>query len=134
MTQTPLSLKKFHDGPSGEFRWLETSQISVQTETLNRCPTTLDISHFHPPLPKDESLYNETSLTEITESDLTKLRRLPRCSVVQKLLHFVYFLVFGVVKLVSTLLAAPDFVACCALWRAAGRPEWAAASVAGCEP
>jgi 1-acyl-sn-glycerol-3-phosphate acyltransferase len=40
----------------------------------------------------------------------------------------VYFLVFGVVKLVSTLLfallAAPFFIACCALWRAAGCPEW----------
>jgi hypothetical protein len=76
-----------------------------------------------PPLPKDESLYNQKSLTEVTESDLAELRRFPRYSVVHKMLHFVYFLVFLVVKLVSTLLlallAAPFFIAYYALWRAA---------------
>jgi hypothetical protein len=67
------------------------------------------------------------------ESDLVELRRFPRYSVVQKLLLFVYFLVFGVVKLVSMLLlAAPFFIMCCALWRAAGRPEWGRRSAAGC--
>jgi hypothetical protein len=106
MTQAPLSLKKFHDGPSRAFNRLKTSQISGQTETLNRCPTTLDMYHFHPPLPNDESLYNKTSLAEVTKSDLAELRRFPRYSVVQKLLYFVYFLVFGVIKFVSTLLFA----------------------------
>jgi hypothetical protein len=128
MIQVPLSLKKFHDGPSGAFIRLKTSQFSGQTETLKRCSATLDTYHFHPPFPKDGSLYNQTLLAEVTESDLTEIRRLPRYSVVQKLLHFVYLLVFEVVKLLSTLLfallAAPFFIACCALWRAAGRPEW----------
>jgi hypothetical protein len=91
--------------------------------------------HFHPPLPKDKSLDNQTSLTEVTKSDLAELRRFPRYSVVQKLLHFGYFLVFGAVKVVSTLLFAllvvPFFIARCTLWRAAWRPEWAAA---GYEP
>jgi hypothetical protein len=119
MTQAPLSLKKFHDDPSGVFSRLKTSQISSQTETLNRCPTALDIYHFHPPLPKDESRYNQTSLTEVPKSDLAELHRFPRDSVVQKLLYFVYFLVFAVVKLVSTLLfallATRFFIACYAL-------------------
>jgi hypothetical protein len=95
MTQAPLSLKKVHDGPSGAFSGLKTSQISGQTEILNQRLTTLDMYHFHPPLPNDESLYNQTSLTEVTESDLAELRRFPHYSVVQKLLHFVYFLAFG---------------------------------------
>jgi 1-acyl-sn-glycerol-3-phosphate acyltransferase len=83
--------------------------------------------HYHPPLPKDPSLYNQTSLTEVSESDLAQLRRFPRYSLFQKLLHIVYFLIFGVVKLLSILMfaiiAAPFFTACCAIWRAAGRPE-----------
>jgi hypothetical protein len=127
MIQTPVSLKKFHDGPSGAFSRLKISQISGQIETLNQCPATLDMYHFHPRLPKDESLYNQTSLTEVTESDLAELRRFPRYFIIQNRLYFVYSLVFGVVKLVSALLfappAAPFFVACCALWRVAGRPE-----------
>jgi 1-acyl-sn-glycerol-3-phosphate acyltransferase len=86
------------------------------------------MDHFHPLLPKDESLNNQTSPVESTRSDLAELRRSSHYSVVQKLLHFVYFLVFGVIKLFSrllfTLLAAPFFIACCALWWAAGRPEW----------
>jgi hypothetical protein len=53
------------------------------------------------------------------ESDFAELRRFPRYSVVQKLLYFVYFLVFGLVKLDVTVRTA-----CCALWRVAGRPEW----------
>jgi hypothetical protein len=92
----------------------------------------LDIYHFHPPLPKDGSLYNQTSLTDVMESNLAEFRRFPRYSIVQTLLHLVYFLVFGVAKLVSTLLAVPFFIACCVLWRAAGRPEWATAFAAGC--
>jgi hypothetical protein len=129
MAQAPLSLKKFHDGPSGAFSRLKTFQISSQTETLDRHPITLDMDHFHPPLPKDESLCDQTSLTEVTESDLAELRRFPRYSIVQKLLHFVYFLIFQVIKLVSmllfALLAGLFFIAYCTLWRAAGHREWA---------
>jgi hypothetical protein len=82
MTQAPLSLKKFHDGPSGAFSLLKTSQILGQTETLNRCPTILDMYHFYPPRLKGQSLYNQTSLSQVTESDLVQLRRFPRYSVV----------------------------------------------------
>jgi hypothetical protein len=141
MTQAPLSLKKFHDGPSRAFSRLKISQIAGQTETLNQYLTTLDMYHFHLPLPKDESFYNKTSLTEVTESDLAELRRFPCGSVVQKLLHFVYFTVFGVVKLVSTLLFALLAVRC-SLLRSSSRDArsggWlgarngAAASAADC--
>jgi hypothetical protein len=92
--------------------------------------------HFHPPLPKDESLYNQTSLTEVTESNLAELRHSPRDPLVQKLLHFACFLIFGVVKLVSTLRSR------CSLFHSStrvarsggplGAPNGAAASAAGC--
>jgi hypothetical protein len=85
------------------------------------------MDHFHPPLPKDEFRDDQTSLTEVTESNLPELRCFRRYFVVQKLLRFLYFLLFGVVKLVSALLfallTAPFFITCCALWWAAGRPE-----------
>jgi hypothetical protein len=84
-------------------------------------------SHFHPPVPEELTLYKQTELTEVTESELLEYRKLPTYSLRQRLFHLLYFLIFGVVKLVAalfyTLIVGPVFLGGCALWRTLGRAE-----------
>jgi hypothetical protein len=84
-------------------------------------------SHSHPPFPQDLSLYKQTELTEVTPSELLEYRKLPTYSFRHRVLHLLYFLIFGVVRIITLLLfitiAVPIFLSACTLWRIAGRPE-----------
>jgi hypothetical protein len=84
-------------------------------------------SHYHPPIPKNPSLYKQTELSPVTPEELLEYRKLPTYTPSQHILHILYFLVFGIIKLVMALtfalLAGPVFILCCTAWRSLGRPE-----------
>jgi 1-acyl-sn-glycerol-3-phosphate acyltransferase len=83
--------------------------------------------HFHPPLATDKSLHNQTQLSHVTEDELLELRRLPTYTRAQTIFHVIFFLIFGIPKLILailyTLLAGPSFIFACSIWRVLGRPE-----------
>ena len=86
------------------------------------------IHHFHPPLPQDQKLYNQTEPTETTLEELAELRRMPTYTASQKVLHVLMFLVFGIPKLILVIpfaiVSGGMFMLVCAVWRALGRPLW----------
>jgi 1-acyl-sn-glycerol-3-phosphate acyltransferase len=83
--------------------------------------------HYHPPLPESKSLYEQTEASVVTEEELLELRRLPDYTPLQRFLHILFFLVFGIPKLIITIpytiIAALSFIFACTIWRTLGRPE-----------
>ncbi|KAH0791239.1 Acyltransferase family protein [Histomonas meleagridis] len=86
----------------------------------------MPLYHLHPPLPKDESLYHQKAPTEVTIEQLLELRKLPKYTVQQRILHIIMFIIFGIPKallaLTFALITVPFFVLGCAIWRTLGRP------------
>ncbi|KAK8858075.1 Lysophosphatidylcholine acyltransferase 2 [Tritrichomonas musculus] len=80
--------------------------------------------HYHPPLPEIEELYHQKKPTEVTLEQLEELRKPPSYNTFQKVLHVIYFIIFGIPKIILLALffmvAGPIFVLACAIWRAFG--------------
>lgn len=87
----------------------------------------MKLYHYHPPLPKDESLYHQTAPTEVTIDELKELRKLPKYTPFARVMHIVLFIVFGIPKAILALtfaiITVPLFVIGCAIWRTLGRSE-----------
>ena len=83
--------------------------------------------HFHPPLPKNDSLYHQTQLAETTIEELQELRKPPTYTLIQKLLHILMFIIFAPLKIICFVIfliaTAPVFLIVGAVWRAVGHPE-----------
>lgn len=80
--------------------------------------------HFRPAFPTDQSLYEQKELTPTTYEELQKLRELPKYNLFQKFIAIIYFLIFGVIKILGALtvvlVGGSSFVGLCTIWRAFG--------------
>ena len=80
-----------------------------------------------PPITEDLSLHNQTQPSECTVEELEDLRKFPVYTQNQKILHIIYFLIFGIVKIIFSLsfalIAGPFFIIACTIWKSIGRPE-----------
>jgi hypothetical protein len=85
------------------------------------------LGHFHPPAPKDKSLYNQTAPTEVTIDELMEYRKVPKFSTKIVIIQVLMSLIFGIPKVILALLfglfAGPFFIVIVSIWRAFGKPE-----------
>ncbi|OHT06191.1 Acyltransferase family protein [Tritrichomonas foetus] len=83
--------------------------------------------HTIPKIPTDKSLYNQTEPSECTVEELKELRKFPKYNTIQKVIHAIYFIIFGIPKIILSLLfaliAGPFFLIAAGIWRSIGRPE-----------
>lgn len=83
--------------------------------------------HYHPPKPTDDKWYHQEAPDECSIEELEQLRKIPTYSTVQKIIQVIYFLIFGIVKIIAAvsfaLVAGPFFLICAAIWRSVNRPE-----------
>lgn len=83
--------------------------------------------HYHPPFPTNEELYHQTKPTEVTLEELQEFRKLPQYTIPQKFLHLLYFIIFGIPRLILFalffIISAPIFVLACSIWRILGTPD-----------
>jgi 1-acyl-sn-glycerol-3-phosphate acyltransferase len=84
--------------------------------------------HFHPPLANDESLYHQTQATATSVDDLIRWRKLPPWTTAQKILQVIYFIVFGIVKIIVVVpyavVGGALFILAVTLWQVMGSPEF----------
>lgn len=86
------------------------------------------LHHHHPPLPKDESLYNQTAPADVTLEELMEYRKMPTYTTLQKIYHVIMFIIIGIPKAILALcfaiIAGGSYMILCAIWRTMGRPEY----------
>lgn len=84
--------------------------------------------HRRPPERDDESLHNQKELSPIDREDLQELYEMPKYSASQKCIQLVYFLVFGIPKLILSsiymLITGSAFTILCLIWRYTGRDPY----------
>ncbi|OHT13025.1 Acyltransferase family protein [Tritrichomonas foetus] len=86
----------------------------------------MSLYHYHPPFPTNENLYHQTKPSEVTLEELEELRKIPKYNIFQKIHHVVYFMIFGIPKVIFAsmfmFVAGPTFLIACAIWRILGSP------------
>jgi len=85
------------------------------------------LGHFHPPLPKDVSLYNQEAVTEVSVEELLKYREVPKYNLFYTIIQVILTMIFGIPKivfgLVYGLIAGGFFILAASMWRSFGKPE-----------
>lgn len=84
-------------------------------------------SNLHPPVNPDPKYSNQTEATHVTYEELLELRKLPKYTLKQKIIQVLYFLIFGIPKIIAVLFFLPIgptlFMLLCFIWRTMGRPQ-----------
>ena len=84
-------------------------------------------SHVHPPINPDPKYANQTEATHVTYEELLELRKLPKYTTFQKIIQVIYFIIFGIPKIIALipfcLLCPTTFALLCIVWRALGRSK-----------
>lgn len=82
---------------------------------------------YRPPYPTDQKWHHQEAPDECSIEELGQLRKIPTYTTKQKIIQIIYFLIFGIFKIVTalsfSLITGPLFIIAASIWKALNRPE-----------
>ena len=87
----------------------------------------MKLYHSHPPIPTNNKFYNQTVSDSVTHEELNLLRKFPKYNLIQKIIQIIYFLIFGIIRIIIVLpyllISSIIFMIMCIIWRSLGKPK-----------